>query len=88
MLSYNNPVLRTMYEMPYEEGVHLHSIIGTKNQNVIGNKGRLALFLTGDKNEAGDGVVPIKSAQIPNVDSEAMVPTTHGSPSPSARVPG
>lgn len=76
LLSYDNPVLQVMYELPIEKGVHLHSIIGTRNTNVIG-QGRVARFLTAGAEKEGDGVVPLESARLKGVESEVFVPSSH-----------
>ncbi|MCA9098491.1 MAG: hypothetical protein KDA36_08900, partial [Planctomycetaceae bacterium] len=76
LLSYNNPILQVMYELPLEKRVHLHSIIGTRNENVIGT-GRVAKFLTAESDGEGDGVVPLESARLEGVESEVFVPSSH-----------
>lgn len=76
LLSYDNPILQVMHELPLEKKVHLHSIIGTRNENVIGT-GRVAKFLTADTQGEGDGVVPLESARMSGVESEIFVPSSH-----------
>lgn len=76
LLSYDNPVLQVMYELPIEKRVHLHSIIGTRNENIIG-QGRVARYLTSDRQQEGDGVVPLESARLKVAESEVFVPSPH-----------
>ncbi|MBL8817456.1 MAG: alpha/beta hydrolase [Planctomyces sp.] len=63
LLKSDSTLLRTLYCLPVNNNVRMHSIIGD---------GRLSI---GDGR--GDGVVGITSARHPGVDSELYVPTTH-----------
>ena len=63
LLKSDSPLLQTLYCLPVNSHVKMHSIIGD---------GR---FSIGDRR--GDGVVGIGSARHPGVESEYYVPTTH-----------
>jgi hypothetical protein len=76
LLAPQNPVLQTMYRLPFEANLKVHSIVGTLNENVIG-RSAVAEFLTGYHHQEGDGVVSLTSAHLPNADSEYRVPATH-----------
>jgi hypothetical protein len=77
LLAPKNPVLQTMYQLPFERELQLHSIVGTLNENVIG-RSAVAEFLTGyHPKEEGDGVVSLASAHLANASSEYRVPATH-----------
>ena len=76
MLASDNPILQAMAQLPFPSQPHLHSIIGTKNDNAIG-RSALADYLAGHQKEAGDGVVSLTSAEIEPVDTELFVPAKH-----------
>jgi len=76
LLAADNPLLQTMYRLPFSPRVRLHSIAGTQNDNVIG-RSALAHFLTGYDHEPGDGVVTLASTRLPQTHSELLVPATH-----------
>jgi pimeloyl-ACP methyl ester carboxylesterase len=72
LLAPNAPALEILADRPRPPEVHYHSVIG------IAPKGSAVVeqWLAGDS-EPGDGVVPVKSAQLPGVDSELVVPADH-----------
>ena len=78
LLAPKHPVLEAMNQLPYGPGVVKNNIIGDANlaaykYSVVND------FLTnGAAREEGDGVVPVASARIPDVDSEIAIPATHG----------
>lgn len=59
----NNPILNALNRLRYSPRVKLHSIIGNSH-NMIGLG-------------PGDGAVPVKSAQLPNTESELFVDAKH-----------
>lgn len=70
-LSPESPFLPVMLEAETAPWVHYHNIIG-----VVEDKSVLARV--GMKFQAeGDGLVPLESARIPDVDSELIVPAPH-----------
>ncbi len=62
LLRPDSPMLQTIFELPVNRQVRMHSIIG------VGH---------GIGKEAGDGVVPVASAKHPGVESELMVEAKH-----------
>lgn len=65
-LSPNSPYVRIANSLPFRPGVHLHSIIGNKEDR----------SLTDPK--CSDGVVPYTSSHLEGVDSEIIVRSGHG----------
>jgi len=64
MLRPDNLMLQSIFELPVNPQVAMHSIIG------VGQEGRF-------NKEASDGVVPVSSAKHPNVESELIVDAGH-----------
>jgi triacylglycerol esterase/lipase EstA (alpha/beta hydrolase family) len=59
----NSPLLEAILQLPRNERVRLHSIIG--------DRGR------GDGENSSDGIVPYWSSHLPGVESELLVPSGH-----------
>lgn len=59
----NSPLLRSIYNLPRDERIAVHSIIGDRGRN--------------DAPQGGDGVVPFWSAHFPGAASEKIVPAGH-----------
>lgn len=70
-LSPESPFLPVMLEAPTAPWVRYHNIIGVVEDTSV--LGRVGL----SSKPEGDGVVPLESARIPNVDSELIVPAPH-----------
>jgi len=59
----NSPLLRSIYNLPRDERIAVHSILGDRGRN--------------DAPQGGDGVVPFWSAHFPGAASEKIVPAGH-----------
>jgi len=60
------PMFQVVPELPFREGVHLHSVIGDRG--------------LGDTPESSDGVVPYWSSHLDEAESELIVPSDHDVP--------
>lgn len=63
-LAPGDPVIAAINEMPMRKGVRLHSILGDRGRG-------------GPPGKSSDGVVPYKSAHLPQAESELIVPAGH-----------
>ena len=59
----NSPLLRSIYNLPRDKRIAVHSIMGDRGRN--------------DAPQGGDGVVPFWSAHFPGAASEKVVPAGH-----------
>ncbi len=59
----NSPLLRSIYNLPRDKRIAVHSIMGDRGRN--------------DAPQGGDGVVPFWSAHFPGAASEKIVPAGH-----------
>jgi pimeloyl-ACP methyl ester carboxylesterase len=71
-LSPSSKFLPVLLAAPRPQGVRYHNIVGR-----VEDEGFVARLLGGSDEQGGDGVVPVSSARLDNVDSELVVPADH-----------
>jgi pimeloyl-ACP methyl ester carboxylesterase len=73
LLAPDSPALRTLAERPRPESVRYHSVVGIAPSS----SAVVERWLTGYDSGDSDGVVPVSSARLGDVESERFVPADH-----------